>query len=134
MGDISWIAFALTVVVSTVLGGLWFAVAVAKPYAVALGRVGRPAPETALVSVLGPLACTVATTLTTAVLLEALGVTTTQDAIAFGLVVGVGYLSAMALQVAINPNVPRPLLYGAINAPYFIATSVIGAAVMTAMR
>ena len=87
-----------------------------------------------MVSVLGPLACTVATTLTTAVLLEALGVTTTQDAIAFGLVVGVGYLSAMALQVAINPNVPRPLLYGAINAPYFIATSVIGAAVMTAMR
>ena len=40
----------------------------------------------------------------------------------------------MTYQIAINPNFPRPLLYGAINAPYFVLTSVIGSVLMTATR
>jgi hypothetical protein len=134
LADIDWLAFAIAAVVSIVLAGLWFAVVVAKPYAVALGRVGAPAPESSAVTNLGPLVCVIVTTLTTAVLVEALDVTSIGDAIVFGLVVGVGYLSAMTFQIAINPNFPRPLLYGAINAPYFVLTAVISSVVLVAMR
>ncbi|MEI5675608.1 MULTISPECIES: DUF1761 family protein [unclassified Nocardioides] len=134
LGDLNWLAVVIVAVASIVLAGLWFAVVIVKPYAVALGRVGQPAPEPSVVSAVGPLVCVVVTTLTTAVLVEALDISATGDAVVFGLVVGVGYLTAMTFQIAINPNFPRPLLYGVINAPYFVITSVLGSVVMTAMR
>jgi hypothetical protein len=132
--DISWLGFAVSAVASIVLAGVWFAVVVAKPYAVALGRVDAPAPESSAVRNLGPLVCIVLTTFTSAVLLAALDVTAIGDAVVFGLVVGVGYLAAMTFQIALNPNFPRPLLYGAVNAPYFVVSGVLGAVVMTALR
>jgi hypothetical protein len=132
--DLPWLAFAIAAVASIALAGLWFAVVIPKPYAVALGRVGQPAPAPDVVSGVGPLVCVVLTTLTTAVLVEALDVTAIGDAVVFGLIVGIGYLTAMTFQIAINPNFPRPLLYGAINAPYFVATSVLSSVLLVAMR
>ena len=133
LGDISWLAFAVAAVASIVLAGVWFAVVVPRPYALALGRVGEEAPPAGAVSAAGPIVCQLVTLLATAVLLEALGVTGTGDALVFGLVVGVGYLAAMAFQVAINPNVPRPLLYGLVNAPYFVGTSVVASVILVAV-
>ena len=34
------------------------------------------------------------------------------EAVGFGTIVGVGYLSATAMNMAINPNISRPILYG----------------------
>lgn len=133
LGDISWIGFAIAAVASIVLAGVWFAVVVPRPYALALGWVGEAAPPASAVSAAGPVVCQLVTLLTTAVLVEALGVTATGDAVAFGLVVGVGYLTAMAFQIAINPNIPRPLLYGLVNAPYFVGTSVLAAVLLVAV-
>jgi hypothetical protein len=132
--DINWVAFAISAVVSIVLAGVWFAAVIVKPYAVALGRVGAPAPESSVVRNVGPLVCSLVVTLTTAVLVEALDLSSIGDAVVFGLVVGVGYLGAMTYQIALNPNFPRPLLYGAINAPCFVLSTVISSVVMTAMR
>ena len=133
LGDISWIAVAVAAVAGIVMAGLWFAVVVAKPYAIALGREGQAPPPATVGSAAGPIVCQLITLLTSAVLIEALEVTSVADAIAFGLIVGVGYLTAMAFQIAINPVVPRPLLYGAINAPYFIASSVVSAVILVTL-
>lgn len=134
LADIPWLAFAGAFVASVLLAGLWFAVVVPRPYAVALGRVGEPAPAASVVGAVGPVVCQLVTLLTTAVLVEALAITALADAVGFGLIVGVGYLSAMAFQIAINPNFPRPLLYGAINSPYFVLTSVVGSVLLVAGR
>ena len=133
LGDISWIAVAVAAVAGIVMAGLWFAVVFAKPYAIALGREGQAPPPATVVSAAGPIVCQLVTLLTSAVLIEALDVTSVADAIAFGLIVGVGYLTAMAFQIAINPVVPRPLLYGAINAPYFVASSVVSAVILVTL-
>jgi hypothetical protein len=134
LADINWLALVITVVASFLIAGVWFALVIAKPYAAALGREGTPAPAQTPVTMLGPLLCILATVLTSAVLIEALDVTSTGDAIAFGLIVGTGYLTAMTFQIAINPNFPRPLYYGALNAPYFVVTSVLSSVVLVAMR
>lgn len=134
LGDVNWLAFAIAAVASVAIAGVWFAVVIAKPYAVALGREGLPAPGANAVSAAGPIVCQLVTLLTSAVLVEALDITTTSDAITFGLVVGLGYLSAMTFQIAINPNFPRPLFYGAINAPFFVISSVLSAVILVAMR
>ncbi|MFJ9422134.1 DUF1761 domain-containing protein [Streptomyces sp. NPDC101249] len=134
LADINWAAFAIAAVASFLIAGVWFAVVIAKPYAVALGREGAQPPAPTPVTVAGPLLCTLVTVLTSAVLIEALDITGIGDAVVFGLLVGVGYLGAMTFQIAINPNFPRPLYYGVLNAPYFVTTSVLGSVVLVAMR
>lgn len=134
LADINWLGFVIALVVSVVFAGVWYAVVIAKPYLVALGREAEPAPQNDLIRNLGPLVCTVIVTLTTAVMVEALDIASTADAIAFGLIVGVGYLSAMTFQIALNPNFPRPLYYGLLNAPYFIISAVTTSVIMVAMR
>lgn len=134
LADINWLSFAIALAVSIVLAGVWFAAVIAKPYLVALGRENEPAPQNDLVRNLGPLVCTLIVTLTTAVLVEALNITRTGDAVAFGLIVGVGYLSAMTFQIALNPNFPRPLHYGLLNAPYFVLSAVASSVILVVMR
>ncbi|MFF5155265.1 DUF1761 domain-containing protein [Streptomyces sp. NPDC000348] len=134
LADIDWPAVAIAAVASFVLAGLWFAVVIAKPYAVALGREGAAAPAQTALTMAGPPVCLLVTVLTSAVLVEALDITGTGDAVVFGLLVGVGYLCAMAFQIAINPNIPRPLYYGVLNAPFFVTTSVLSSVVLVAMR
>jgi hypothetical protein len=132
--DLNWLGFVVASVIGLGLAALWFVVVIAKPYQVALGREGSPASETNLVTNLGPIVCQLIVTFTSAVLLEAMDITSIGDAIAFGLITGIGYLAAMTFQIAINPNFPRPLFYGWLNAPFFVVLSVITAVVITATR
>lgn len=123
--DINWLAVLAAFVVSVIIAGVYFPVLIAKPYAVALGREDAPEPESSIARNLGPIVCILLTTVTSAVLLSALDVTAVGDAVLFGLIVGIGYLTAMTFQIALNPNFPRPLYYGLLNAPFFIVTSVL---------
>lgn len=134
LDDLNWFGFAVATIASIVLAGIWFGAVIAKAYLVALGRENEPAPVNDLVRNVGPLVCSVLVTLTTAVLVEALDITATGDAVVFGLVVGVGYLSAMTFQIALNPNFPRPLFYGLLNAPYFVLSAVVSSVIVVAMR
>lgn len=131
--DINWLAVLIAVVVSSVIGGLYFAVIIAKPYLVALGKDDGPAPERTPVDNFGSIVCTVLTTITSAALIEALDITSTDDAFVFGLIVGIGYLAAMTFQIAINPAFPRPLYYGLLNAPFFVVTSVVTSLIYVAI-
>ncbi|OZD12546.1 MULTISPECIES: DUF1761 domain-containing protein [Nocardiaceae] len=123
--DINWLAVLAAFVASAVIAGVYFPVLIAKPYIVALGRENAGEPESSLVRNLGPVACILVTTITSAVLITALDITAVGDAVVFGLLVGIGYLTAMTFQIALNPNFPRPLYYGVLNAPFFIITSVL---------
>lgn len=129
LAGIDWIAVLLATLALTVMGGLYFGVVVATPYARALGREGQPAPSGGL-TYAGPVVGNLVMTTTTALLTAALGIDSTADALALGAIVGAGYLAPMVFVIAINPNVPRPLLYGVVNAPYFVVGSVVTAAVV----
>lgn len=132
--SLNWLAVLVAFVAASALGALYFTVIIAKPYVVALGRQGAERPKGTLASGLGPIVCSLVVILTSAVLLRALDVTSLADGVVFGLIVGIGYLAAMTFQIAINPNFPRPILYGLINAPYFVVTSVITSGILTLWR
>jgi hypothetical protein len=134
LADVNWLAVAIATVAATVLAGLYFALLVPKYYVIALGRQNAPAPAPSPVSNFGPAVCILVTTITSAILVEALDITSTSDALTFGAIVGVGYLTAMTFQIAINPNFPRPLYYGLLNAPFFIASSLLTSAILVALR
>lgn len=132
--EINWLAVIAATVVFAVLGGVYFSVIVAKPYRVALGNENRDLPKPGPIFIVGPLVASLAIVITSAVLLRALAVESLGDGIAFGLIVGIGYLVAQTFTIAINPNFPRPILYGLINAPYFVVCTVIASVILTLWR
>jgi hypothetical protein len=134
LAEINWLAVLIAFIVSAALAWVYFAYVIAKPYVVALGRQNAAPPASSMVTNLGPVVCVLITTVTTAILLRALDVTTIGDALVFGLLVGIGYLSAMTFQIAINPNFPRPLYYGVLNSPFFIISSLLTSVIVTLIR
>ena len=125
--EINWLAVIVATIPFALLGGLYFSAIIPKQYAAA---VGTPAKQGALF-IAGPIVASLVTVITSAVLLEALGVTALGDGIVFGLIVGVGYLVAQTFQIAINPAFARPLFYAALNAPYFVVCTVIASVILT---
>lgn len=130
MSEISWIAVAAATVALTVLAGLYFGAVVPKLYLAALGREDQPAPEAGALTYAGPLACDLVIVIVSSVLMAALDIDTMSDALLFGLIVGLGYLVPMTFTIAINPNFPRPLYYGLVNAPYLVLGSLVTAAII----
>ena len=132
--ELNWLAILASTVVFVVLGGVYFTVVIAKPYRVALGNENAELPKPGPIFIVGPMIASLVVVVTSAVLLRALGVETLGDGIVFGLIVGIGYLVAQTLTIAINPNFPRPLLYTVINAPYFIVCTLVASIILTLWR
>jgi hypothetical protein len=131
--SINWLAVGLSSLAQQVLGATWFMGVIPKLYGIALGRTDLAGKKPQPMFIVGPMLCGLVVTVADAVLLKSLHVTAIGDALVFGTIVGVGYLSATVVTVAINPNIPRPLFYGTINAPYFLISSLVTCAILTAM-
>jgi Protein of unknown function (DUF1761) len=133
ISEINLVAVAVAAIASFVLGGLWFAVLFATPYSLALGRQNVPKQTPSPLFLVGPFACGLVTALTSAILMAALKIESIGDAIAFGSIVGLGYLASTTVNTAINPNIPRPLFYGLISGSYFFVSSVMVCSILVAM-
>ena len=123
--SLNWFGVLLAYVPYFLLGALWFTVLFKKQYAISLGRENEQQQNLAPIFIVGPALCMLVITLTSALLVNALAINSYQDALLFGLIVGVGYLVANTVNIAINPNIPRPLLYGAISGAYHLVGIVI---------
>ncbi|MAU22864.1 MAG: hypothetical protein CMH13_20405 [Martelella sp.] len=113
-----------------VLGSLYFGALVPRYYAIALGREALPAARPDALTILGPFLCNVVMIVTTAAIMHMIGIASLTDALSLGLVIGVGYLLAMCMTIAINPNFPRPFFYTMVNAPYFLISSLVTTALL----
>ena len=133
-GHLDWLAIALATLACSALGGAWFGALMPRQYALALGRDPAQKLQMTPLMAVGPMLCMALVSITCAVLMEALHVTTLQDALAFGAIVGIGFLVATMVNIAINPNFPRPLAYAALNAPYFLASGLVICSVIVAFR
>ncbi len=124
LDHVSILAVLVSAVAVMVLGFVWFAVVFKKQYAVVLGRVGQPDAMGPLF-IVGPSICVLVTAFTIAYLMSAQGVASLAEALEFGAIVGVGFLAATAMNIAINPNIPRPITYGLLSSAYFFASSIL---------
>lgn len=131
--DIPWLGVLASTVTLSILGGLWFGAAIARHYAVALARPDIIGNRPSTLALAGPFACGAVISLANAAMLQATGVTSPAQALVVGLLVAVGYLLPMVVTIAINPNMPRPLYYSAINAPYFVVGNVLSCAIIHAL-
>lgn len=132
--SINWLAVLLASVALQGLGAAWFMALFSRPYAAALGRTDLAGQKPEPLFIAGPLVCGVVLTLTNAVLLRSFHVTSVGSALVFGAVTGVGYLASTTVNVAINPNIPRPLFYGLVNGPFFVVGNLISCSILAAMQ
>jgi hypothetical protein len=133
LGDLNWIGILVGFIAFTVLGGVWFAVLFPKAYNRSLGRDADAKPEGSALFYAGPAITSLVITITSAILIAALNVESYGDALLFGFIVGLGYLTANTVNIAINPNFPRPLFYAAISGAYNIVGSLIVSTILLAI-
>lgn len=133
IAQVNPLAICAASIANFVLGGVWFAGIVAKPYAIALGIEHRAQQRPGPLFVAGPLLCGAIIVTTTAVLMRALGSETYGDALALGALVSLGYLVPMTVTIAINPLFPRPLVYALVNAPFFVVSGLLSSLVLMAL-
>ncbi|WP_375460795.1 DUF1761 domain-containing protein [uncultured Enterovirga sp.] len=131
--QVNWPAVIVASIAHFALGGVWFMALFGKQYALALGIADRAPQKPGLLFIVGPFVCSALNIATTALLLRALGIANYGDALLLGLVVGVGYLVAMTVNIAINPLFPRPFQYALINAPMFVIGSLMSCVILVAM-
>jgi uncharacterized membrane protein len=124
LNHVSILAVLVSAIAVMVLGFVWFAVIFKKQYAVVLGRVGQPDAMGPLF-IVGPSICVLVTALTMAYLMSNLEIASLNQALGFGAVVGIGLIGATAMNMAINPNIPRPITYGLLSSAYFFVSSVL---------
>lgn len=133
VSQLNWLAVLAAAIATFVLGGIWFGALMGKQYAVALGIADRPAQKPGALFLIGPFLCSGVTIITSAVILRLLGISSYAPALGLGTLIGVGYLVPMTLNIAINPLFPHPFHYTLLNAPYFIASSVLACAILVAL-
>lgn len=133
LANLNWIAVLLAFVPYFLLGALWFTLIFSKPYKTSLGRDNEALPNKPIF-IVGPALCSLVITVASAVLIYALNIHSFSSALEFSLIAGVGYLVANTVNIAINPNIPRPILYGIISGTYHLVGILIVSTILVAMK
>jgi hypothetical protein len=128
--DVDWLAVGLATLACYVLGALWFTPLFGRTWDSAIGVERRPGHRFATSYYVVPLVSAFLVSTTTAVLLEALGTEGLGDAVALGLVLGVGVAAPVTLTNALTPHTPRPFLFAAVTGSYHVVAVVLAAAVL----
>jgi len=123
--NLNWLGVFLAFVVYFILGALWFTLFFTRSYRISLGRANETLKNNAPIFIAGPAVCSLVITIASAVLMNALDIRTLSEALTFAGIAGFGYLFANTVNIAINPNIPRPILYGIITGSYHLSGMVI---------
>jgi hypothetical protein len=82
---------------------------------------------------LSPMVCSLLITITSALLLRVLGIHSYAGGMEFALIVGVGYLFSNTVNIAINPNMPKPIPYGLISGFFHLVGILIVCSILVAI-
>jgi len=136
LSSINWLGVAAAFFAYFLLGAVWYLGLFPKPYRASLGKENEPdtGQSQQPLYIVGPAVCALIITITCAVLLAALRIDTYGDALRFALLVGVGYLVANTVNIAINPNMPRPFFYGLLTGSYHLVGMVLVNLVLVALK
>ena len=133
LSSLSWLAVLVAFAVYYFLGAAWFAALFAKPYRTSLGKATEAPTPMSPIFFVGPALCTLVVTVASAGLMNLLRIDTYGQALEFALYVGLGYLVANTVNIAINPNIPRPLLYSLISGSYHLVGIGLASLILVAL-
>lgn len=133
LANLNWISVLVAFIAYFLLGALWFTLFFSKQYKISLGRENETL-QNKPIFIVGPALCSLVITVASAVLIYALNISSFGDALKFSLLVGIGYLFANTVNIAINPNIPRPILYGIISGTYHLVGILMVSIILVSMK
>ena len=134
LSNINWISIAVAFFAYFFLGAMWFTLLFKKQYAISLGKENQLPAKPAPIFIIGPAVCSLVITITSAILMYALGIDTYGKAIEFAFIIGIGYLVANTINIAINPNMPNPIHYSIISGAYHLTGILVVCLILVAMK
>lgn len=133
LANLNWMGVLIAFIVYFLLGALWFTLFFSKQYKISLGRENETLPNKPIF-IIGPALCTLFVTITTALLMRILNIVSFNATLEFSLLIGIGYLFANTLNIAINPNMPRPIFYSIISGSYHLLGITLACFILVAMN
>ena len=130
---VNWLSVVVAFVAYSALGALWFTLLFKKQYAKSLGKENENLQNSGPVFIVGPMVCSLLITITCAVLIHALEIHSISGALEFAVIVGIGYLFSNTVNIAINPNMPKPIPYGIISGMFHLVGMLIVCSILVAM-
>ena len=134
LSQLPWLGILVAFVTYSALGAVWFTALFRKQYLITLGRPTNEPQSKDPIYFVGPMVCNFLVILTSAILMNMLGITTYGAAISFALLVGFGYLVTNTMNIAINPNMPRPIVYGLLTGACHIVAIIAVCLVLVALK
>ncbi len=132
--NLNWMSVFVAFVAYYVLGALWFTLLFKKQYALSLGRKDELPQKPAPIFIIGPALCSLVITIAAALLIYALNINSYSQALEFAFVAGFGFLVANTINIAINPNMPRPIHYGIISGFYHLLGICLVCIILVGMK
>ncbi|BDA79667.1 hypothetical protein LPTSP3_g25970 [Leptospira kobayashii] len=132
--NLNWISVSVAYVVYSVLGALWFTLFFKRQYVISLGKENEAPQKPAPIFIIGPAVCILVITIASAILIYALGIDSISGALEFTLIIGMGFLVSNTINIAINPNIPRPIHYGIITGSYHLTGILIVSLIIVTMK
>jgi hypothetical protein len=133
VSQLNWVAIVIASVSHLILGGVWYTLLFRQRYARVMGLNEWPAKAPARF-IVGPFVCSFVSIVTTAILLESLGIDSQRDALLLGALVGGGYVGATTVNIAINPLFPHPYAYATLTVPMFLIGSLMSSSILAALQ
>lgn len=131
--NLNWASVLLAFIAYCILGAVWFTLFFSKQYKISLGRANETLPNKPIF-IIGPALCTLVVTIVSAILMYALNIESLGGALEFAALVGFGYLVANTVNIAINPNIPRPIYYSIISGAYHLVGISMACIILVAMK
>ncbi|MGI9650855.1 DUF1761 domain-containing protein [Chryseobacterium sp. RLHN22] len=111
--NLNWLSILVAFIPYFILGYLWFEVFFKKQYYIALGKDLPTTPQKpAPIFIVGPMITTLVTVIASAILIYILDLQRYNQVLGYSLFLGLGFLVSNTINIAINPNMPKPLYYG----------------------
>jgi hypothetical protein len=133
-GEMNWWAVLLATMAYFTWGALWFTPLFGRYYDLALGFERRKDQKWPAIYYLSPFINSLVVSIATSMLVYLLNIQSLTDAVALGLIVGVGYAGAVSFNNAVNPAIPRPLLFGLVTGGYHATGIVLVAIIEFSLR
>ena len=131
--NLNWISVLVAFVPYFLLGALWFTLVSSKPYRKFSGEENETLTNSAIF-IAGPALCSLVITFATALLIHILQIHSVENAAELSIIIGIDYLVANTFNIAINPNIPRPILYGIISGTYHLTGIMVVCIILAAMK
>ena len=134
LSSINWISVLIAFLAYFMLGALWYLKLFSEIYKVSLGKDGQELNNEGPLFIVGPGLCVLVSVLASTILFYNLDITTYGGAIEFAMIIGIGFLVSNTTNIAINPNIPLPLLYSAITSGYHLVGITMTSLILFVMR